>query len=526
MVYFFFFEKEDLGPNSYERFIRRSKSRNQTKTTRDQNKHRKTQDRRITLRSDSTTPAITSNSRGQNCRDNRDRDSKRPHSSPRREDIDRTRNEKFREMRELDRATRTVFLSNLHIKVNEKDLFILFTQKAGKVTDIYIICDRQANKSKGLAYIELETIESMARALGLSGIELYGQPIQVKPSEMEKNVQWTLQKQAQQGILASSSAPTTTTAPLPIPGVDIAAAAVEAAKLLSTNGCNPLFNCSIDSQEDQRQRKIYIGNLPREINELVLRNMFEPFGTVESSNVIKDSTGKPHGYGFILFREREVVEKAIQAMNGILIGSNIIKVNYVTSGGIVQAANQPLSSNELLQKPITTTTGVDLDRIDDEGGLKINSQNRMLLMHKLASSANINLPLAEMPATLVQLPGQIPTTVPETHPLKSLQGLLGPSSPVPTNCLLLKNMFDETDMNPNEDWEFEIYEDVKDEASKTGSVQHIFVDKNSKGFVYIKMGTVESAVQTFNMLNGRIYGGRQILVAYQVKHIYEHIFRQ
>jgi RNA recognition motif-containing protein len=89
-------------------------------------------------------------------------------------------------MRELDRATRTVFLSNLHIKVNEKDLFILFTQKAGKVTDIYIICDRQANKSKGLAYIELETIESMARALGLSGIELYGQPIQVKPSEMEK----------------------------------------------------------------------------------------------------------------------------------------------------------------------------------------------------------------------------------------------------------------------------------------------------------------------------------------------------
>jgi RNA-binding protein 39 len=287
-----------------------------------------------------------------------------------------------------------------------------------------------------------------------------------------------------------------------------------------------LLNCSIDSQEDQRQRKIYIGNLPREINELVLRNMFEPFGTVESSNVIKDSTGKPQGYGFILFREREVVEKAIQAMNGILIGSNIIKVNYVTSGGIVQAANQPLSSNELLQKPITATTGVDLDRIDDEGGLKINSQNRMLLMHKLASSANINLPLAEMPAMLVQLPGQIPTTVPETHPLKSLQGLLGPPSPVPTNCLLLKNMFDETDMNPNEDWEFEIYEDVKDEASKTGSVQHIFVDKNSKGFVYIKMGTVESAVQTFNMLNGRIYGGRQILVAYQVKHIYEHIFRQ
>merc|ERR1711974_9726 len=152
------------------------------------------------------------------------------------------------------------------------------------------------------------------------------------------------------------------------------------------------------------------------------------------------------------------------AMNGILIGSHIIKVNHVTSGGIVQPVNQSLSSNELHQKPITGPTGVDLDRIDD-GGLKINSQNRMLLMHKLASSANIDLPVAQMPATAVRLHGQLPATEPELHPLKSLQGLLGPPSPVPTNCLLLKNMFDETEMNPNEDWEFEIHEDVKDEAS-------------------------------------------------------------
>merc|ERR1719161_3386861 len=116
-------------------------------------------------------------------------------------------NEKHSLMKELERATRTVFVSNLHIKVNEKDLFILFTQKTGKVTDIYIICDKHTCKSKGLAYLELETIESMARALGLTGSELYGQSIQVKPSEMEKNVQWTLQKQAQQGIMISSSEP-------------------------------------------------------------------------------------------------------------------------------------------------------------------------------------------------------------------------------------------------------------------------------------------------------------------------------
>merc|ERR1712187_65445 len=132
-----------------------------------------------------------------------------------------------------------------------------------------------------------------------------------------------------------------------------------------------------------------------------------------------------------------------------------------------------------------------------------------------------------MPTMPVQLPGQASLTAqPKMHQLSFLNGLLGPSSPAPTNCLLLKNMFDPKEMNPNEDWEFEIYEDVKGEASKAGSVQHIFVDKNSQGFVYIKMGSIDSAMQTYSMLNGRIYGGRTILVEYQTTQLYEHIFRQ
>lgn len=45
-----------------------------------------------------------------------------------------------------------------------------------------------------MAYVELETIDAMTEALGLSGAELYGQSITVQPSQMEKNVQWTLQK--------------------------------------------------------------------------------------------------------------------------------------------------------------------------------------------------------------------------------------------------------------------------------------------------------------------------------------------
>merc|ERR1711972_311867 len=255
-------------------------------------------------------------------------------------------------------------------------------------TDIYIICDRQTNKSKGLAYVELGAIGSMGRILSLSGTELYGQSIQIKPSEMEKNVQWTLQKQVQQGMMTAATSPSTNPTHLPAPGIDVAAAATAAAaKLLCTTGTKPLLNPFTNTQEDQRQRKIYIGNLPREINELVLRNMFEPFGVVESSNVIKDSTGKSQGYGFILFREKEIVEKAIHAMNGMLIGSNIIKVNYVSSSGFSLPTHSYTNNVGQLQmhgNPLCPITpNVDLDRVDDDGSLKINSQFQSLNVNKL-----------------------------------------------------------------------------------------------------------------------------------------------
>merc|ERR1719221_251578 len=318
--------------------------------------------------------------------------------------------------------------------------------------------------------------------------------------------------------MSSATAPTIPIAPLPIPGVEVAAAAAAAAaKLLGATGGNPLLSSTINSQEDQRLRKIYIGNLPREINELVLRNMFEPFGAVESSNVIKDTTGKSQGYGFISFREKDVVEKAIQAMNGMLIGSNIIKVNYVISGGIdqrVQPIPNSLGHTQILNiesiQSNSMIPGADLDRVDDDSGLRINAQNRITLIQKLASSVNIDLPITPSPTILVQLPVQL-----KIHPVALVHGLLGSASPIPTSCLLLKNMFDFKDLCPNENWESEIYEDVKGEVSKTGSVLHIFVDKNSQGFVYIKMETVDSSIKTFAMLNGRVYGGRHILVEYQ-----------
>lgn len=84
-----------------------------------------------------------------------------------------------------------------------------------------------------------------------------------------------------------------------------------------------------------------------------------------------------------------------------------------------------------------------------------------------------------MPGMPTAVPGVMPGAVPGGVDLSLQQGRLGPPSPIPTQCLLLKNMFDVAQQTePN--WVQEITEDVRDECSKYGQVLHTFVDKDSQ----------------------------------------------
>lgn len=67
----------------------------------------------------------------------------------------REQREREKELKELDRDTRTVFAYNLNLKAEERDLFEFFS-RAGRVSDVRIIMDRNTRKSKGFAYIEMD----------------------------------------------------------------------------------------------------------------------------------------------------------------------------------------------------------------------------------------------------------------------------------------------------------------------------------------------------------------------------------
>jgi len=61
---------------------------------------------------------------------------------------------------------------------------------------------------------------------------------------------------------------------------------------------------------------LYLGNLSRDVTEAELRELFEPFGKIDSLSVIKDKfSGVSKGFGFIEMPVKEEAEAAIKALH-------------------------------------------------------------------------------------------------------------------------------------------------------------------------------------------------------------------
>ncbi|KAK7350857.1 hypothetical protein VNO77_09864 [Canavalia gladiata] len=407
-------------------------------------------------------------SRRSRSRSERDRDRER--------DFDMRDSRRFREKKEAvepeadpERDQRTVFAYQMPLKATERDVYEFFS-KAGKVRDVRLIMDRNSRRSKGVGYIEFYDAMSVPMAIALSGQLLLGQPVMVKPSEAEKNL---VQSNATSGAAGVAG---------PYGAVD---------------------------------RKLYVGNLHFNMTESQLREIFEPFGPVELVQLPLDlETGHCKGFGFVQFAHLEHA-KAAQSLNGKLeIAGRTIKVSSVTD----HVGNQD-----------PTAKSADFD--DDEGGLALNAQSRALLMQKLDRSgiaASIGLPVVNGSAPAQQaisLPignsGIIPAL---TLPTQVMSTQVAEPVGNPSECLLLKNMFDPiTEMEL--DFDLDIKEDVEEECSKFGRVKHIYVDKRSAGFVYLQFETVEAASAAQRAMHMRWFARRLISAIFMQPQIYEAKFK-
>ncbi|OMJ93468.1 hypothetical protein SteCoe_3588 [Stentor coeruleus] len=185
-----------------------------------------------------------------------------------------------RQAEEAQRDDCTVLVVKLHIKADEYDVYRFFSNAGvGKVRDVKVIRDTKTGKSKGVAYVEFYTPDSVLKSMTLSGQMINGQAISVQPSQAEKNR---------------------------------AAAATRLAKTAEQQLATP----------KEGPNKIFIASLKDELSYVgvrELRQLFSPFGEIENVKVNK-------GVGYVQYRNSKDANEAVTKMDGVKIKNKRIKV--------------------------------------------------------------------------------------------------------------------------------------------------------------------------------------------------------
>ena len=74
--------------------------------------------------------------------------------------------------------------------------------------------------------------------------------------------------------------------------------------------------------------KLYVGNLSYDVTSSTLEELFTPFGTVRSAQVIQDrDTGRSKGFGFVEMSDDNAARAAIQGLHEKEHGGRPLTVN-------------------------------------------------------------------------------------------------------------------------------------------------------------------------------------------------------
>lgn len=75
-------------------------------------------------------------------------------------------------------------------------------------------------------------------------------------------------------------------------------------------------------------RKLYVGNLSYDVNDSQLEEMFSPYGSVQTAQVILDrDTNRSKGFGFVEMGNDQEAQAAIAGLSGKQMGGRSLTVN-------------------------------------------------------------------------------------------------------------------------------------------------------------------------------------------------------
>jgi len=249
--------------------------------------------------------------------------------------------------------------------------------------------------------------------------------------------------------------------------------------------------------------KLYFGNVVYSVTDDDLRAIFSPFGEIRRLQLQRFAdSGRSRGFGFLEYATHDSAVAALEQLNGLDVAGRQLRVGLASAepshrgGNFVASATlaaSSLASRDIGGHELKRASGsINLDG-GPSFGVKFNATERAKLMQRLSrgevlsGTENGNDDTYNAALTTID---------------------------TPSRALLLRNMFDPR-AEAGEDYHSEIMEDVRDECTERfGALQHIYVDKNSAGLVYLRFEALDAATRARESLNGRWFDGMQVRAAF------------
>jgi nucleolin len=167
-----------------------------------------------------------------------------------------------------------LYVGNLPYDVSSEKLAQLFEQ-AGVVNLAEVLYNRETNESRGFGFVTMRTVEEAEKACDLfNRYDLGGRLL-------------TVNKAVPRGTKPE----------------------------LKPQTLEPVF-------------RVYVGNLPWDIDNTQLEQIFSEYGKVENARVVDDrESGRSRGFGFVTMSSEAEVNEAIASLDGKSLGGRALRVN-------------------------------------------------------------------------------------------------------------------------------------------------------------------------------------------------------
>ena len=429
------------------------------------------------------------------------------------------------------RDARTVCVTQLVKKADEEKVRAYFNQ-VGRVVHVSMVWDRHSGRHRGFAFVEMADQDDARKALLLDEVipDFQKFAVRVAPAQDGRSAHESAINESARGgapRAAGARIPAAAAVPAAPPG-SFAPQRAQARPVASGAGEGRGVPALPPGREPRVREappgglpggpppppgaplaspapaaaaaaggRVFVGNIPRAVQESDLEALFGPFGDVRGVQLGRDARGASQGYAFVTYSEEKAAREAVASLNEQDIAGQRLKLSIAHAGVGERLAAAAAAAAAISERPTSAAAGTwHLDDDDGGKGVTLDPQMRAQLMAKLGGRD-----------------GPAGAAAPPPAPARA------------TLWLVLRNMFDPAleEQEAGESWHEDIRLDLEEECrSSFGNLVGVKVDRRDPaGVAYVAFGDAASAQRAMAKMHGRWFAKRRIEAAYVGEAEYE-----